>query len=114
MAELAHTAGVIGGDMALTAQPVAVGNQTLQPNGAPGGHGLGGDAYLGAEAVAEAIGKAGGAIEVDAGAVYRSQEAVGQRGIPGADGIGVALAVAGDVIEGCLQIGDYLHTQDQI
>lgn len=37
MAELAHAAGVIGGNMALAAQPVAVGHQTLQSNGAAGG-----------------------------------------------------------------------------
>ena len=114
MAELAHAAGVIGGDMALTAQPVAIGHQTLQPNGAAGGHGLGGDAHLCAKAVAEAIGEAGRAVEVDPGAVYRSQEAVGRGGSSGADRVGVARAVAGDVLEGGIQIGHHFHAQDQV
>ena len=100
--------------MALTAQPVAIGHQTLQTHRPPGGHGLGGDAHLGAKAVAETIGKAGGAVEIHAGAVYRGQEAVGAGGIPGADGIGVTRAVAADVVEGCLEVGNDLHTQNQI
>ena len=62
MAELTGATGIVGGDMAFTPQSVAIGHQTLQAHRPPGWQGLGADAHFGAKAIAEAIGKAGGAI----------------------------------------------------
>ena len=114
MGEQAGPTGVIAGDMAIAAQQVAVGDQTLQAHRSAGGQGLGADSHLGAEAVAVAIGEAGGAIPVNAGAVDRFQEAFGHAVVVGADGVGVAGAVAGDMGEGGVQVGDHPDAEDQV
>jgi hypothetical protein len=90
MAETTLTRGVIRGDVPVTPQHVAIGDQPLQAHRAARRQGLGADAHLRTKAVAEAIGKAGGAVQKHAGTVHTAQEGVGRGGIGGADGIGVA------------------------
>ena len=106
--------GVIGSNMALAPQAIAVGDQTLQAHGPPGRQGLGADAHLGAEAIAEAIGKAGGAIEIDASTIHGGQKAIGRGPIGRANGIGMAGAKGANVLEGSLQIRHHLDGQNQV
>ena len=114
MAELALAAGEVGGGMAIAAQQVAVGHQAFQPHGTPRRQGLGADAHLGAEAVAEAIGEAGGAVQIHTGAVHPPQEPLRRCFVAGADRIGVAGAMAADVGQGLLQGVDHLDGQHQV
>ena len=74
MAELTYTAGEVSGDMPLSPQAVAIGDQPFQPHRTPWGKGLGADADLGTEAVTEAIRKAGGAVVIDPGTVDGPQK----------------------------------------
>ena len=114
MGEAAGTAGVIGGDVARAAQQIAVGHQALQPDRPARRQRLGADAHLGAEAVAETIGEAGGAVQVHTGAVDAAQEQLGRGGVGGADGVGVTRTVTSDMGKGLLHALHHLHRQDQI
>ena len=114
MAELPPTFGVVGGDVALAAQPIAVGDQPLESHRPPRRQGLGADAHLGAEPITVAVGEAGGAVEKHAGAVHRPQETVGGGRIGGGDGVGVAGAVAAHMLQGGFEILHHFHVQDQI
>ena len=89
MAEAAGAGGVVSGDVPVTTQQVAVGHQPLQANGATGRQGLGADADLGAKAVAEAIGKARGAVVIDPSAIDAAQERLRRCAIRGANALGV-------------------------
>lgn len=59
---------------------------------------VGGDADLAAEAELTAVGELGGGVDQDDGAVDLGGETLGRLGVGGDDSLGVARAVAGDVV----------------
>jgi hypothetical protein len=66
---------------------------------------VGADADLGAQAVLEAVGKAGAGVDHHAGRIHLAQEAHGVRVVGRQDGIGVVRAVPVDVGDGLVQVG---------
>ena len=106
--EGAAAAGVVADDLAVAAQEVFVGHEAVEADGAAGVELAGADADFGAEAVAEAVGKAGGAVAVDACGVHHLEEAVGGRVVAGDDGICVVGAEAVDVVDGFFDVGNDL------
>ena len=69
-----------------------------------------GNADLRAKAVAEAVGKAGGGVDVDAGGIHHAAEIVGGGFIFREDGVGVVGAEAIDVVH---RLPDVLHDFDR-
>lgn len=67
--EVFFPGGVVPYDLAVSDEPVFIGNQSFQAYGAPGVDFGGGNAHFCTEAVAEAIGKAGGYVPVDPGGI---------------------------------------------
>ena len=67
-------------DMSVAGDDVLVGGQLLQTHGASGVELLGGDAHLAAQTELAAVGKPGGGVDVDGGAVHAGDEGgLGQR-----------------------------------
>ena len=64
-------------NLPVTVDNVLVAAKFLQPHGTPGVQLLGRDAHLTAQTKLAAVGKAGGAVHIHSGAVYRSGEPVG-------------------------------------
>ena len=96
MGETTGAVGEISGDVALSPQPIAIGDQTVETDGATGGKRLGADTHFGTEAVAESIGETGGTVVIDPGTVHSSEEAISRLGIGGDDRLGVPRAMASD------------------
>ena len=69
---------------------------------------VGGDADLAAEAELAAVGELGRGVDQDDGAVDTRREPFGGLGVGGDDGLGVARAVAGEVIDGGFAMGSNL------
>ena len=88
--------------------------QLLQAHGAPGMHFLGGDADLRPQAELEAVGEAGGGVDVHRRGVHLVQEALGGKVVGGDDGLGVAGAVGGDEVHRLVKAGYHLDGQDVV
>ena len=74
----------------------------------PGVHPPGGDPDLRAQPHPVAVGHAGGAVGEGAGRVGPVQEGLGRVRVLGDDGVGVAGAVAVDVVDGLVHVADGL------
>jgi hypothetical protein len=72
----------------------------------------GGDADLAAEAELAPVGELGRGVDQDDGAVHPRREPFGGVGVRREDRLGVARAVAGDMVGGGVQIIDDPHRQD--
>ena len=77
-------------NLPITVDNVLVAAKLLQAHGAPGVQLLSGNTHLAAQTKLAAIRKAGGAVHIHSGAVYRSGEPVGVCLCPGQDGLAVA------------------------
>ena len=114
MGEALITRGKGGHGVAMAAETVAVGHQPLQAHGASGGHGLGADAHLGAQSIAEAVGKAAGAVVKHPGTVHGVEETSSSSLVVRTDHVCVAGAMAANVFQGGLQILHHPDRQGQI
>jgi hypothetical protein len=110
---LALALSVRGGDVPAAAQLVLVDHQAVQAHGPAGVDLVGADADLGAEAVAHAVGHAGGGVPEDAGRVDGGHEALGQRGGRCEDRVGVVRPVEVDVRDGGGGVRDGLDGEDE-
>ena len=99
-------------DLPVTVDNVLVAAKLLQPHGSPGVQLLGRDAHLTAQTKLAAVGKAGGAVHIHSGAVYRSGEPVGVCLRPGQDGLAVAGGVLCDVGNGLIYTVHHLDGKD--
>ena len=95
---LSHLNG--SADLAAAVDDVLVAAQLFQPHRAPGVELLGGNAHLAPQPELPAIGKAGGAVDVDRRTVHRRRKDGGMGLVPGQDGFAVAGGVRGDVADG--------------
>ena len=100
MDEVFLSAGVVAYDVSVAEEFVLVGEEAFEAYGASGVDFGGGDAYFGAEAVAEAVGEAGGGVLIDAGGVHQGHEAAGGFFIFRNNTVGVVGAVGIDVADG--------------
>ena len=98
----------------VAAELVLGGQEALQSHGAAGVELARADADLRPEAVAVAVGEAGGGVVVDAGGVDFPQEALGGLRVLGDDALRVARAVGVDVGDGRVQVVDDLHGEDEL
>ena len=89
-------------NLPVTVDNVLVAAKLLQPHGSPGVQLLGRDAHLAAQTKLAAIRKAGGAVYIHGGAVYRSGEPVGVCLRPGQDGLAMAGGVLRNVGNGLI------------
>ncbi len=101
---LAEPGGVL--DLSVACDAVLVGGEFAEAHGAAGVELVGADADFRSEAVFFSVAEAGGAVVVDAGAVYTALEGFGMPGIFGDDGVAVVGAVAVDVVDGFLKAAD--------
>ena len=103
MAELAGSSGVISGDVAVTAQAIAVGDQSLQTDGTAWRQ-----AWVLMPTSALPCGSHRERVEQSryTPELSTADEAISHRRIASDDGVGVARAVAADVIKGDIQIGN--------
>ena len=87
-----------GADRPVALHQIFEAGQLLGPHRAARVHLAGGDADLGAHAELAAVGELGRGVDQDDGAVDPGGEPLGRLGVGGDDGLGVARAVAGDVV----------------
>lgn len=112
--EGAPSAGIVADGVPFSVQEIFVGHKAFEADGASGVELARADADLCAEAVAEAVGEAGGAVAVNAGGVDHLHEFRGSGVVPGYDRVRVVGAVAVDVIDGFIDVGDDLERDDQV
>src|SRR5215472_2046961 len=105
---------IVGDDLAASPQLVFVRKQSLQTNGAARVQLAVADADLCAQAVAKAVGKAGGSIVKDAGRVDFVQKDIRGLLILSNDALRVARAVMIDVFDGLVEITHDLDREFQI
>ena len=101
-------------DLAAAVDDVLVATQLFQPHGATGMELLGGNAHLAPQPELPAIGKAGGAVDVDCRTVHRRRKEGGMGLVPGQDSFAVAGGVRGDVADGLLHAVHDLDSQDVV
>ena len=114
MDEVFLSAGVVAYDVSVAEEFVLVGEEAFEAYGASGVDFGGGDAYFGAEAVAEAVGEAGACVLVDVGAVDQGHEFLGCFCVLGEDAVGVVGAVGIDVIDGFIDTAYDLQGDDEV
>ena len=95
-------------------QAVFVGDETIKTDRPSGVQFTGGDPDFRPEAVAVAVGKAGGAIAVNAGAVHHLQEVFRRLVIFGQNGIRVMGAVRIDMKNRLFYTGNQLDREDPV
>ena len=105
---------VVANDVARAGEAVFVGDDAVQADRAAGVQLAGADANLGTEAVAEAVGEAGGTVVEDVGGVDLGEEARGGGGVAGDDGVGVVRAVLLDMVEGVVERVDDADGEDEV
>src|SRR5699024_7297691 len=74
---------------------------------------VGGDADFGAEAIFEAVGKAGGGVDHHRAGVDLTQEAAAAGVVLGDDGVSVLRAVAADVLDRRIDAVDHADGEDR-
>lgn len=98
-------------DLAVAPELVLVDHEALKPDGAARVDLVGADADLGAEAVAHAVGHAGGRVPVDAGGVDAGHEALGEVLLRRQDRVRVLRPVRVDVGHGLVEIAHRFDRQ---
>ena len=114
MAESAPPVTVFCRSLAFAAKQPACGQQAVYANGSTSMNSTCGDAHLGAESVAIAVGKTGGGVPKNRGGIHAGQEVLSDSSIAGNDCVGVTGTVFVNMVHGCVEIVYGLDRQDQV
>ena len=97
MGKVTLTAGVVSHALAMAQQFELVAEQSVQADRAPGVELAGADPHFGAEAEAETVAEAGGAVPENAGRIHQGHKGFGGGFRGGQDHIGMAGAIGIDM-----------------